>query len=334
MLIAVSLSAGGNRETSDESGAGGESATPIATDDSAVATVNGRPISREDFDEAVAGAVARNEAQAGQPLAPAQIAQIENQVLTTLITRAILMQRADDIGISVTDEQFDNRRDEFLAQFPNDTAYQGWLQQQGLTEEEFAEELRFALRVDTLLEDEVYSGIEVTEEEARAFYDENPQYFQQPEQVAARHILLNTQDLESEEDIAAKREEAEAIREELIAGADFAELARERSEGPSASRGGDLGTFGRGQMVPEFEEAAFALDEGQISEVVETQFGFHVLQVTEKVPARTVPFDETQPQIEEFLLDQERNTGARDYVNRLREDAEVEELLDRGAATE
>jgi peptidyl-prolyl cis-trans isomerase C len=110
----------------------------------------------------------------------------------------------------------------------------------------------------------------------------------------------------------------------LLDGADFATLAQERSEGPSGPRGGDLGTFSRGQMVAPFEEAAFALDVGEISDIVETQFGFHVIQVTDKIDAALVPVDQVSANIEQYLAQQKQADALSAYVDELRSEAVVE----------
>jgi peptidyl-prolyl cis-trans isomerase C len=162
----------------------------------------------------------------------------------------------------------------------------------------------------------------------RSFYEENPQYFEQPEQVAARHIILTTQGITDEAELAAKRAELEEIRQEIADGADFATVARERSEGPSASSGGDLGQFGRGQMVPEFEEAAFSLEPGELSGIVETQFGYHILQVTDRIPGRTESYEDAKENIRTFVTEQERNVAAQRYLGNLRSDAEILEFIE------
>jgi len=147
--------------------------------------------------------------------------------------------------------------------------------------------------------------------------------FTQGEQVAARHILISLEDLDTEAEREEARQRAESVREHLLAGEDFAELAREVSEGPSAANGGDLGTFGRGQMVPAFEEAAFSLDVNEISDVVESQFGYHVLQVTDKIEPRTVGFDEMKERIVGYLKEQRQGPAVQAYVADLKDTAEI-----------
>ena len=120
------------------------------------------------------------------------------------------------------------------------------------------------------------------------------------------------------------REKAEAIRKRVAAGEDFATVAKAESKCPSAAKGGDLGYFGKGQMVPAFETAAFSLKPGQISEVVETQFGYHVIKVTDRKQAETVKFNDVKDKIEDYLKNQQAQKPMADYVEKLRKQAKIE----------
>ncbi|MFW5828298.1 MAG: peptidylprolyl isomerase [Alkalispirochaeta sp.] len=335
LLLAVPavLFAGGNREQEEEStpeestGSQQEAAGDPIQVSEAVARVNGELVSQDEFDSVVESNIARYEAQSGESFDQQQLPQLQRQVLDGLVTRTVLEQEADRLNITVGDERFAETLDQFKQQFPDETGYQTALEQQGFTEEEFETELRRQMVIEELIRSQVYDQVEVSEEDMREFYDDNPQYFQQEDQVAARHIIFTTEGVEASER-EALQEELEGIRQEIVDGADFAEMAEEHSQGPSAPNGGDLGTFGRGQMVPEFENAAFELEVGEISPVIETQFGYHILQVTERVPAQTQSYEEAQERIQQFLTEEERNSGAQAYVTELREDAEVEELID------
>ncbi|MFW5694892.1 MAG: peptidylprolyl isomerase [Alkalispirochaeta sp.] len=335
LLFAVPafLFAGGNREQDQESpqeqsrdSQQEPSGDPIEVSE-AVARVNGELVSREEFDSVVESNIARYEAQSGESFNAEQRPQLERQVLDGLIARTILEQESDRLDITVSDERFAETLDQFKQQFPDELGYQTALEQQGFTEDEFEVELRRQMVIEQLIRAQVYDQLEVSDEEMREFYDNNPQYFQQDDQVAARHIIFTTEGVE-EDERAALQEELEEIRQEIVDGADFAEMAREHSQGPTASNGGDLGAFGRGQMVPEFENAAFDLEVGEISPVIETQFGYHIVQVTERIPAQAQSYEESQERIRQFLTEEQRNSGAQEYVAELRENAEVEELVD------
>ena len=328
LMVAVSgiVFAGGGRERSDDEAPAAGQETRIAVGD-AVARVNGELLARDEFDTLVADTVTRYEAQGGQSLTDEQRQLVQRQVLDTMITRAVLEQEIAQRGIAVDEEAVDAALQQFKSQFPSETAYTLALEEQGLTEGEFLPELRFQLDVEELLQTVVYEGLVVDEAEMTSFYTENPQFFTRDEQVAARHIIFTTEGDEDDEARATMRTALEALREEIIAGADFAEVAREHSQGPSAPNGGDLGTFGRGQMVPEFEAAAFALEEGAISEVIETSFGYHIVQVTQRIPAETLSYEDAAENIRAYLTQDKRNTEAQGYVDGLRTSAEVEELI-------
>lgn len=154
------------------------------------------------------------------------------------------------------------------------------------------------------IEQQIRPTIEVTDEEVTAFYNENPQFFKTQDQVRARHILFTADENADAETDAAAKAKAEAARQRAIAGEDFAELAKELSEGPSGPNGGDLGFFEKERMVPAFAEAAFALEPGEISPVVKSQFGYHVIKVEERRGAGTMPLDEADDRIRQTLVNQ------------------------------
>ncbi|XZG70875.1 peptidylprolyl isomerase [Chitinibacteraceae bacterium HSL-7] len=188
-------------------------------------------------------------------------------------------------------------------------------QKQGITADD-AEEA-----IDTLLQSKV-TVTEPTAEQARAFYEANPQSFTQGEQVEAAHILFAVEDAASEGLVRAK---AEAVLAEAKAmPLAFAHLAREHSACPSGQQGGELGQFGRGQMVPEFEAAAFALNEGEISaDLVETQFGFHIIKAGKKSEGQVVPFDAVEERLMGFLAEMERRKAMNEYLTGLVKSATI-----------
>jgi peptidyl-prolyl cis-trans isomerase C len=295
-----------------------------------VAVVNGVPIPSERFNNLVQ----RNEVQMrrqsrGAQISDTQINDMKSNVLEQMINTELLYQAAEDENVSVSDEEVDQQ----IQQYKNQYGEQGFadaLQRSGTTEEELRGDLRKSIAIQELIEQELGSDIEVTETDQRDFYDENPDMFEQPESVTASHILISTQDLEGEEAKQEAKERAEELRTQLEEGADFAELAEEHSEGPSASRGGSLGQFSRGQMVPAFEEAAFALEPGEISDIVETRFGYHIIKVDDKSEAGTTPYEEVKDQIGQYLEQQKRQEAIQSYIDELKDDADIERNVDFG----
>jgi parvulin-like peptidyl-prolyl isomerase len=175
--------------------------------------------------------------------------------------------------------------------------------------------------------------VSVSDDEVKKFYDENPSRFEQAEQVRASHVLIGTRDQATGGDLTddekkAKRKLADDIRKRAAAGEDFAKLAKEFSDDPGSKDNGGEYTFGRGKMVPEFEAAAFSLNTNQVSDVVTTQFGYHIIKLSEKIPAKMISLTEVADDLKEGLKSQELQKQLRetDLLEKLQQDASVEIL--------
>lgn len=187
-------------------------------------------------------------------------------------------------------------------------------------EEEYLKELK-AVQENLLKQyaiKKVLAGITVDENEVKEYYEKNEQQFVTGESAKALHILVKTE------------EEAKKIEEEINAGKSFEDAAKEYSQCPSKENGGDLGFFERGKMVPEFEEAAFTLEIGVVSEPVKTQFGYHLIKVVEKKESSVIPFEQVQYQIKDFVLRNKQNEEYKAYTDTIKEKYEIttnEDLL-------
>ena len=298
--------------------------------DKYVATVNGVGILREDYETALLR-TQQQLAMQGQQMSESDLPQLRQQILDQLVAEELIYQQAISQGVTAPQQQKDAQFQQIRGQFPTDEAWQNALTQGGTTEEDLKAEIERSLLIQLVVNEQLTEPLEVTDQEINSFYEENPSFFQQPEQIAARHILISTEGLSTDEEIQDARSRAQGVRDQLIEGAEFAALARERSEGPSAAQGGQLGTFGRGQMVAPFEEAAFALQPGEISQVVQTQFGFHVIQVTERIDGGIVPLADVRDQVEQYLMQEKQAELINGYVEELREAANVQ-ILDADAA--
>jgi len=179
-----------------------------------------------------------------------------------------------------------------------------------------------------MLEKEFESLVAATDDEVRKFYEGNKPRFREEATVHASHILIR---LEQNADAAARtkaRAQIETIQAQLKKGGNFAELATTHSQDPgSAPKGGDLGFFARGQMVPAFEEAAFTTKVGQVSGIVETPFGYHLIKVAETKPGRDVGFDEVKEQIREYLKQQVREQKSQAFIDQLKVKGKIEILI-------
>ena len=180
----------------------------------------------------------------------------------------------------------------------------------------------------SLIEKQISPTIEVSDEEVKTFYEENLELFDAEEQVHARHIVFSAPLDADAQTVANARAKAEEARRRALAGEDFAELARELSEGPTAPEGGDLGFFARGQTAPTFEAAAFVLEPGDISPVVRSPLGLHVIKVEEKRPARRLPLDEVFEHIRNVLVQQKTAENVAQLVASLADKGTVVNLMD------
>ena len=232
------------------------------------------------------------------------------EILERLITNRLILQEAKKLKISVSEEDIDTEIGKVIKENfygAEDYFYQA-LEQYGITEDA----LRDDLKIELLLRKIVRDQITVTEEDTREYFIENQYLFNTPEQVEARHILVET------------RDEAEEIIQLLDEGQNFSELAKEHSiDTVSAQQGGNLGFFQRGEMVAEFEEVAFNLAVGSRSGPVETTHGFHIIEVLNRREAHEATFDEVKEAAEEKLLEKLVYEKMEEQINRLREEADI-----------
>lgn len=287
-----------------------------------VARINGEAITRAEFEQALKNL----EGRAGA-IPAGRRDEVVRGLLDELVNVRLLKQEVLKRQMAVADAELSGAMKQLRSQFPNDAGFQAALKAQHLTLAGLKDETRMNLLVSKLLEQEVGPLVSVKPADISGFYDKNPDRFQQPEAVRASHVLVALPQQADEAMKKAARAKADDVLKQARAGADFAKLARTYSNDASAQRGGDLGFFPKGQMVAAFENAAFALQPGQVSDVVETPFGYHVIKVAEHRPARVVPFAEVAPQIEQYLVQEQRQEKTKAYVADLRSKGKVEVLL-------
>jgi peptidyl-prolyl cis-trans isomerase C len=327
VAVAIGLLAGCQKEESGQgetvrAGGSGESAQSVG-DQTMVAKVNGQVITNQE----VAEAEGQLMQQFGGRVDPQQMAGMKDvvrkQAIDNVIGRVLLNQAADREGVEATKDELDARMAEIRAKAGSDETYSQGIAMLGMSEETFREEMGNALRVEKLLMKH-RDVPEVTDAEVTAYYNENKARFQQPERVEASHILIGTDPEDTAEEKALKKTEAENVLAQLKGGADFAEMAQQHSICPSKEKGGDLGYFQRGQMVKPFEDAAFSLGVGELSDIVETKFGYHIIKVTAHEDARDIPLEDARAGISLFLDGQRKNDAMADYVEELRKAATIE----------
>ena len=187
-------------------------------------------------------------------------------------------------------------------------------------QEDLKRELSDQMRFNQLLEEESQCDA-VSTADARKYYDERPELFRMEEQLSASHLLKMAK---TEAEFEKALEDVKALRERLHSGEDFAELVRLESD--DKGNEGNLGTFGKGRMVPEFEKAAYALKPGELSEPVRTQFGWHLIQLHERIPEKITPFEEISEKVVEYLTERKKDKVFEDFLDGLKARATIEEV--------
>jgi peptidyl-prolyl cis-trans isomerase C len=296
-----------------------------------IAELNGAPIKR-DLLVRTLKSVEKTYAMTGQALTQEKLDQIKSAVVENIINSEALLHQAGVEGIAADPVKAKESYDQFRKQFPTDEAFRELLKAQDMTEDEVKKEFERSSGIRALLEKNIFSKITISPEEIRKHYDQNKAEFEQKESVHASHILtriVTSADPKANEESKAKaKKKIEEIEKKLKGGADFAKLAKEESEDPgSAAKGGDLGFFSKGQMVPAFEKTAFTLGLGKTSPIVESDFGFHIIKVWEKKPAGTIPFEEASKVIEGKLKGQAANAKTKDYLTELRTKLKAKKLI-------
>ncbi|RUA01466.1 MAG: peptidylprolyl isomerase [Deltaproteobacteria bacterium] len=291
-----------------------------------VAVVNGTVITRHELESEITLAKNRMAAQ-GQPITEEVTKKISEQILNQLIDMELLLQESQKQKIEATDASVSEYIEKFKSRFKTTEAYEKALKELNVSEADLKEKTKKGLTVQALIEKEVISKIKIPDTDRRSFYDSNPQFFKKPEQVQARHILIKSSDKDEKAQQDKALEKIKQVQKEVKAGGDFAALAKKYSEGPSGKNGGDLGYFGRGQMVKPFEDAAFALEPGQTSDIVKTQFGYHLITVTGKKAASTTPYEEVKEKIGSHLKQQKTNELVKAYIESLKKNAKIEKSL-------
>ncbi|RQW78181.1 MAG: peptidylprolyl isomerase [Geobacter sp.] len=295
---------------------------PAKSPTDVVAKVNGTAITRLELQRATEILLAQNRAPQGLP--PEVRKQAENAALDQLIDAELIYQTAVKREIKDLDKQAADKLALGKAQFATPAEYEAALKSNNITEKELVNIVRKDIVINTLLEQEIVSKITVSKADSRKFYDDNPDKFKMPENYHASHILLSVDPQAKPEEKQKAREKADAVRKKILAGEDFATLAKAESSCPSKEQGGDLGTFGKGEMVPEFEKATAALKPGQISEVVETQFGYHIIKLIEKKDAGLVKYDEAKEKIDNYLKQNQMQKAIMEYIAGLKTKAKIE----------
>lgn len=298
--------------------------------DEIVAKGKGVEVKRSQLDSAMISFKASAAAR-GQRISPDQLRQIEQQVLQHLIQIQLLLGKATDADKAKGKETAEKRFDLILKRAGSEETLNRQLKAVGMTDTGLRAKMSEEAVAEAALDREL--KVTVSDDEVKKFYDENPARFEEPEMVRASHIVLGTLDPATgqplpEEKKAAKRKQLEDLLKRARAGEDFAKLAGEFSEDPRAKETGGELTFPRGNpsVPPEFESAAFSLNTNQVSDIITTQFGYHIIKLDEKIPAHKIELAKVSDDLKEGLKRREMEKLAPDYMAKLKQENNVEIL--------
>jgi peptidyl-prolyl cis-trans isomerase C len=301
--------------------------------DAVVAKGKGVEVKRSQLDDAMVS-IKSTFAARGQDLPPDEMNHLEQQILDRLIQIQILLVKATDEDKAAGKEACAKRMEAIKARAGDEEVLARQLKSIGTTPQELQTKMNDESTAQVVLEREL--KINVSDDDVKKFYDDNPSKFEQPEMVRASHILLSTIDPETKKELpqeekAAKHKKAEELLKRARAGEDFAKLAKENSEDPGSKDKGGEYQFARGQMVPEFESAAFSLKTNGISDIVTTQYGYHIIKLSEKIPAKKVELAKVSSEVKDYLKQEQlkkHQQELQDYLQNLKKDAGVEILDD------
>ena len=288
------------------------------------AVVNDVRIPISDLDREIQMAMAQYpELRSGGDIAA--LRKMRKEALNDLIDKELVVQEGKKAGFEARDIEIDTEIAKIKQRFSSQDAFQQTLEQQKLTEKKLREIVKRALISKKVLDIKVKPLAKpVANEDIAAFYQENKKLFQE---VQASHILLKVAPDADAEVKADAKSKIQGILEKARSGADFAELAKEYSQCPSSLKGGDLGFFRQGQMVKPFEDAAFSLEKGQISEIVETQFGYHIILAVDTKPKTQAELDKVHETIRKILYEKEVDAALRKWLEPVREKADIKILF-------
>ncbi len=309
-----------------------KSSTDSGVDNIAV-TIDGVDIPESEIDRIVKSQlqiIAQQSAQLPPTFAEQYAKQLREEVLEKTIRRHLLDEKVKEANIIITDEEVISQITEIAAAQREPLSLEEFkktMEEYGQSFDNVKADVREGLARNKFMEAHWAGKIDVTADDARKYYDENTKQFEQPEQVRASHILIKPEFADPNSDPneakAIARTKTEGLLKQLKDGADFVELAKNHSTCPSAPKGGDLGFFPRGETTPAFENAAFELEIGKISEIVETEYGYHIIKVTDHKEASTIAFDQARDNIIRQLTQTKQSELAEEYIESLKAGANI-----------
>ncbi|TFG64185.1 MAG: peptidylprolyl isomerase [Spirochaetales bacterium] len=308
VILIATLSACGNGNKADKS--------------KAAAIVNGDIITKDEFSREM-DLFKQQLSTQQQNLSDEELKGFETELLENLIQRKLLDQEIVKAKIRIDKDVVENELQNIKTQFPTTEEYTAALAEQGFTEESLTDQISKTKSREKFFDEKFRKTITVSDDDAMTYYNGNPELFTQPEQVRASHIIILVPPGASEDEKKQALAKIKTIETKIKNGGDFAVLAKEYSMDGSKDQGGDLDFFGPGDMVPEFEKAAFALTIGETSGIVETQFGYHLIKLTDRRQADSVDFESVKSDLKDYLSQEKVVAAVNEYLAELRKKSKV-----------
>jgi len=295
----------------------------IESDKGYVAIVNGTQIPKTEVDRKIE-LIKKRYSEMGTPIPVDQLAGMREKLINSLVEQELLYQESQAQGISIDPATIDSDFDNFKKQFKSEEDYNKQMKDLNYTDDVLKSQIKKTKIIQQLIEKNVISAISIPEVDLKSYFDSHPDEFKRPERLRARHILVKVDANASETDKAAARKKIEGIQEQLKKDGDFTKLATENSDCPSSKNGGDLGFFTRGQMVKPFEDAAFALEPGGTSGIVETQFGYHIIRLEDKEAPVTQTFDQVKEELQQKIKQEKIRDALKAYIESIKNKGKIE----------
>ncbi|MGQ9609194.1 MAG: peptidylprolyl isomerase [bacterium] len=296
-----------------------------------VAIVNGESILKSDLDRNMKMAIAANP-NLNPSFNKQAYLKMRNEILDYLINQELMYQEGKKSNLVATEVEIEEKVTDVKKNFPDQETFEQVLKQQDLTEKRLRELIARVITMQKVIEAKIKPLAKpVTDKDVADFYESHKEGFKETEKVKARHILIKVDSNANEQEKAEAKKKIESVLNEINKdGSNFADMAKKYSQCPTSIQGGDLGYFHHGQMVKPFEDAAFALQPGQVSEIVETEFGYHIIFVEDKKPERQLELEEVSEQIKEALTDEQLDIALANWIKPAREKASIKILLENG----
>ena len=260
---------------------------------------------------------------AGRSLDELDPSEVKKTVLENITGMILMYQKSLEEGITIDIENIDKELENVKAMYPDEKAFHDFLEQNNASEEIIRTQIVRGTTIQKFIKEQFIDKISIDDNEVKSFYEKNPAQFIRPEAVKVSHILIKV-DPSADDD---QREKAKTAIEELHAkvksGEDFVELAKQHSQGPNSEKGGDLGFIVRGQTPKPIEEAAFKLKPGDVSNIIQTEIGYHLIKATEKQEEGSYSFDEVKDSLKRYLKETKVLNSISEYVTKLRAGADI-----------